>query len=142
MAVAGLVIRLPFAGETHESRVLALRRAADNRAGPGLWETVSGRVERGEEPSAAVRREIAEESGLVGEHHVALEHRPFATYAAQRRGEPMIVILYRARYRAGEVRISSEHDDFAWLTAAEFRARSSLLPLVTVVEQALAEPLL
>ncbi len=123
--------------ETHAPRVLAMRRAPDNLAGPGLWETLSGRVEHGEQPLAAIAREIAEESAL----EVEVEPRPFATYAAQRRGHPMIVILYRARYLAGEVQLSPEHDAYAWLTASEFRARSSLVPLVTVVEQALASPL-
>jgi 8-oxo-dGTP diphosphatase len=134
VAVAALIIRPAFADEAPDPRVLALRRAPDNLAGPGLWETVSGRVEQGEAPLAAVEREVIEESAL----RVDVEPRPFATYAAQRRGLPMIVILYRARYRAGEVVISAEHDRFAWLTAAEFAAHSSLQPLVTVVEHALA----
>ena len=156
VAVAGLIVRHDFSGQSSLARldsslarprarfdvaaprVLALRRAASNLAGPGLWETVSGRIEQGEEPLAAVQREIVEESGLT----VAVEDRPFATYAAQRRGQPMIVILFRARYLAGEVTLSAEHDAFAWLAADEFRARSTLLPLVTVVEQALTLPLL
>lgn len=128
VAVAALVVR--------DGRVLAMRRAPDNLAGPGLWETLSGRVEQGEEPSAAVLREIAEECGL----EVALEPRPFEAYAATRRGHPMIVILYRARYVAGEVRMSREHDAFAWLTADEFSARSTLEPLVRTVRRALTEP--
>jgi 8-oxo-dGTP diphosphatase len=127
VAVAALVIR--------GDRMLALRRAPTNLAGPGLWETVSGRVEHGEEPSAAVIREIAEESGLT----VELETRPFASYAAQRRGLPMIVILFRARYLSGQVQLSDEHDAFAWCTAEEFRARSTLAPLVAVVERAWLE---
>jgi 8-oxo-dGTP diphosphatase len=127
VAVAALVVR--------GDRVLALRRAASNRAGPGLWETISGRVEHGEEPLAAVIREISEESGLT----VEVEPRPFASYAAQRRGRPMIVIAFRARYLAGEVVISDEHDAFAWCSAEEFAQRSTLAPLVAVVERALME---
>jgi 8-oxo-dGTP diphosphatase len=127
VAVAALVIR--------GDRVLALRRAPTNLAGAGLWETISGRVEHGEQPLAAVIREIAEESAL----EVEVEPRPLASYAAQRRGLPMIVILFRARYLAGEVRVSDEHDAHAWCTAQEFRARSTLAPLVAVVEQALGE---
>lgn len=137
VAVAALIVRAP-ADPADEPRILALRRAPDNRAGPGLWETVSGRVEHGEQPREAVAREIAEESGV----EVALESRPFATYAARRRELPMIVILFRARHLGGEVQLSHEHDAFGWLTAAEFRARSSLLPLVEVVERALTEALL
>ena len=130
VAVAALIVR--------ENRVLALRRAPDNRAGPGLWETVSGRVEQGEEPAQALAREIAEESTL----EVKLETRPWTAYAATRIDKPMIVILYRARYVAGEVKLSDEHDAFAWLSAEEFAARSSLRPLCAAVASALADPIL
>jgi adenylyl- and sulfurtransferase ThiI len=71
---------------------------------------------------------------------VEVEPRPFASYAAQRRGLPMIVIAFRARHLSGEVVLSSEHDAAEWLNAADFRGRSTLLPLVTVVEQALFDP--
>jgi 8-oxo-dGTP diphosphatase len=130
VAVAGLVVR--------GSRVLALRRAATNLAGPGLWETVSGRIEQGEEPSVALVREIAEETTL----QVRVEERPWDAYAASRAGEPMIVVLYRARYLRGEVRLSHEHDAFAWLSASEFRERSSLVRLCRAVDGALGTPLL
>lgn len=129
VAVATLIVR--------DERVLSLRRAPDNLAGPGLWETVSGRVEQGEQPLAAALREVSEESGL----EVRIEPRPVGAYAAERRGHPMIVILYRATYLAGEVRISDEHDAFAWLTAAEFAQRSSLRLLCEAVESALSVPL-
>lgn len=125
MAVAALIVR--------EGRVLSLRRAPDNSAGPGLWETVSGRVEQGEQPLAALAREITEETSL----EVSLEERPWGAYAATRRGHPMIVILYRARYTGGEVRLSHEHDAFAWLDADEFAARSTLIPLCGLVRSAL-----
>jgi 8-oxo-dGTP diphosphatase len=127
VAVAALIVR--------EGRVLSLRRAPDNLAGPGLWETVSGRVEQGEQPWDALRREIAEECGLA----VELETRPLTAYAATRRDKPMIVILYRARYMAGEVKLSAEHDAHAWLSAAEFAERSQLRLLCDAVALALAE---
>ena len=133
VAVAALIVR---AGADAIPRVLAMRRAADRNAGAGLWETLSGRVEQGEEPLAAVQREIAEECGL----QVAIDPRPFSAYAALRRELPMIVVGYRARWLAGEVRMSSEHDAHAWLTADEFRARSTLTKLADVVTAALSVP--
>jgi 8-oxo-dGTP diphosphatase len=126
VAVATLIVRA--------ERVLALRRAPGNLAGPGLWETVSGRVEQGEQPLSAALREVSEESAL----EVRIDPRPIGAYAAERRGHPMIVILYRAEYLAGEVCISEEHDQFAWLTAAEFSQRSSLRPLCEAVEDVLS----
>jgi 8-oxo-dGTP diphosphatase len=127
VAVAALIVR--------DQRVLALRRAPQNLAGPGLWETVSGRVEQGEQPWDALQREIVEETEL----EVELEPRPFTAYAATRRGKPMVVIVYRARYVAGEVRLSEEHDSFAWLASAEFAQRSSLPLLCDAVARALVE---
>lgn len=128
VAVAGLVLR--------DGQVLAMRRSPNNSAGPGLWETVSGRVEQGEEPIAAVAREIAEESAL----EVEIEPRPFDAYAATRRGRPMIVVLYRARYLGGEVQLCPEHDAYAWLGARDFASRCSLPALVRAVTRALEEP--
>lgn len=129
VAVAALIVR--------EGRVLSLRRAPDNLAGPGLWETVSGRIEHGEAPLAAVKREIIEETAL----EVEVEERPWAAYPALRRGQPMIVIVFRARYLRGAVQISHEHDAYAWLDADELAARSTLTLLVDSVRRALAQPL-
>jgi len=56
VAVAALIYQ--------QGRVLAMRRSPQRDAGPGLWETLSGRVLPGEEPLDAMRREILEEAGL------------------------------------------------------------------------------
>lgn len=113
-------------------RVLAMRRAAHKDAGAGLWETVSGRVEPGEEPLDAVAREIREETGL----EVAIDPRPIDAYAARRNEHPMCVIVYRATRTGGEVVRSDEHDDHAWLTPAELRARSPFARLCDAVDRA------
>lgn len=128
VAVAALIVR--------DGRVLALRRAPGNLAGPGLWETVSGRLERGEEPCLGVLREVTEETSLT----IELEPRPWDSYAALRRDQPMVVVVYRARYVSGEVRISDEHDQHAWLTADELAARGSPARLVESVRRALSAP--
>lgn len=127
VAVTALVLR--------EGRVLAMRRSAHRDAGAGLWETPSGRVRQGEDPLDAVRRELAEEAGL----DVELEPRPFAAYPALRGTLPMVVVAYRARWRAGEVVRSDEHDAHAWWTPDEWRRGSTLTRLVAVVERAVAE---
>lgn len=47
-----------------EGKVLACRRAADRHLG-GLWEFPGGKVEEGEDPRAALARELLEELGIV-----------------------------------------------------------------------------
>lgn len=126
VAVAAVI----FKGE----RVLAMRRAATKDAGAGLWETLSGRIEPNEQPLAALEREIAEECGL----DVRIDERPVDAYVARRNEAPMVVIVYRAEWIAGEVRRSEEHDAHAWWTPGELRANSTLTRLVDAVERAAA----
>lgn len=127
-AVAVLIVR--------DGRVLALRRAPDKDAAPGVWEALSGRLEPGEDPFEAARREAREESGL----DVAVEARPWTAYAADRAGEPMLVVVYRAVPISGALTLSHEHDAHAWLDADGFAARSPLSALAEAVRTALAAP--
>ncbi len=115
-----------------DERVLALRRARDRDAGAGLWEVVSGRVRPGEEPLVAAAREVEEETGL----EVELDERPVTAYAARRGDRPMIVVLYRAAYVRGELRVSAEHDEARWCTSDELARISTLDRLVTAVRAA------
>jgi len=96
-------------------RMLSMRRAATQNAGPGLWEGVSGRVQAGEDPIAAARREVTEETAL----RVNVQPRPVAAYAALRRGEPMTVIVFVAEHEEGEVVLSEEHDACRWCELRE-----------------------
>lgn len=48
-----------------EGRVLVARRRADAEHLPGLWEFPGGKIEDGESPVDAARRELTEETGLV-----------------------------------------------------------------------------
>lgn len=128
VAVAALVVR----GE----RILSMKRSRLKDAGPGLWETLSGRVRPGEEPLAAVAREIDEECGLA----VELDPRPVTAYSAVRIDLPMVVIVYRGLYQTGEVALSEEHEAYAWLTPDELAGRSPLEPLVAAARHALLLP--
>jgi 8-oxo-dGTP diphosphatase len=124
VAVAAVIFR--------GDRILAMRRSADKDAGAGLWETLSGRIEPDEQPLDALAREIEEESGLS----VQIDPRPVDAYTSRRSGEPMVIVVYRAEWRAGEVRRSAEHDDDAWCTPVEFRAKTTLVRLADAVDRA------
>lgn len=128
VAVAAIVFR--------NERVLAMRRSQKKDQGAGLWETLSGRVEPGEEPLAAVKREIAEECGL----DAVVDERPVTAYAAKRGDVPMTVLVFRATSEHGDVAMSEEHDDFVWCTPNEFRERSTLTRLADAIDLAARLP--
>ena len=132
VAVAGMI----FNAEGH---VLAMKRSSKKDAGAGLWETMSGRVDHGENPYDAIQREIFEETGLASGIDVVIDPRPYTTFHAKRLGQPMIVILYRAAHIANLPVLSEEHDEFAWLSPKDFAERSTLLETVKAVEQAADE---
>ena len=116
-----------------DGKVLAMRRALSKDASPGIWEAVSGRIQHGEEPLDAVRREILEETGLV----VEVEPRPLSAHHALRAGAPMVIVYYLANWRSGEVAMSEEHDAWEWLDADSFARRTPIRVLAESVRQIL-----
>jgi 8-oxo-dGTP pyrophosphatase MutT (NUDIX family) len=121
-------------------RVLCLRRAPHRDAGAGLWETVSGRVAPGEDPRQAALREAREETGL----EVELDPRPVDIYAAHRGSAPMTVVVFRAALGAGQgesdVRLSEEHDAYAFFAPRELPERTPERLAAAVLRAAATDP--
>ena len=96
---------------------LCLRRARTRRL-PGVWQPVTGKRRRGETALAAARREVREETGLEPRRWWALEE-PTTIYQA-RRDEVIAIPVFAAEVAPrGRVRLSGEHDEWAFLPARE-----------------------
>lgn len=88
------------------------------------WAFPKGRIEPGESPIAAARREVAEETGI----EMLTPHPKFrrtVSYRFRRHGAPVhkTVIYHLARAGDRRVRLSDEHSAAAWLPHREVRAR-------------------
>lgn len=119
---------------TKGDRLLAMKRSPNKDAGPNLWESLSGRVEHHEEPYDAIKREVLEECGL----EVEIEERPVDVYMSKRLGHPMLLLVYKAKHLSKEVKLSSEHTEYRWVTIDEFERLTPLKRLVKAAKKAFA----
>ena len=95
-----------------EGRVLCAKRSS-TMALPNKWEFPGGKVEDGESPQEALRREIREELGVDVEVGAFL--------ACGHHEQPAVVVtldVYHARYLTGEW-VAREHSELRWVGRAQ-----------------------
>jgi dihydroneopterin triphosphate diphosphatase len=111
-AVAAVIL----AGRGEAARVLILQRAKNTSR--GLWSLVMGRIEKGESAARAIRREIAEETGIAVEalYTTGCVDTFFNSGA---NAIDMMPIFAAPFASAPEVRLDHEHLAYRWLTFAE-----------------------
>jgi 8-oxo-dGTP diphosphatase len=100
--------------EDAEGRVLACLRPLGKHLG-GMWEFPGGKVEHGEQPKAALARELREELGIEVEISGALE-----PVAWQYETGAILLCAYRCRISRGEP-VPHEHERLAWLAHHELK---------------------
>lgn len=97
-----------------------MRRAHGVRC-TGAWEVVHGRIESGEKPEQAARREVVEETGLPVERLYNVTCLPFYLH---KQGVVNMAVVFAAFVAAhSEVRLGEEHDDAEWLPATQAAER-------------------
>jgi 8-oxo-dGTP pyrophosphatase MutT (NUDIX family) len=92
-----------------------LLRASDH----ATWGFPKGRVDPGEGETEGARREFREETGLAAPDPVS-GFREVVRYRVRWKGEDRAkkAVYFLAEAGEGDVRLSEEHDDFAWLPPA------------------------
>lgn len=82
---------------------------------PLKWEFPGGKVEAGEEPGAALVREIREELGVV----IRVEEL-LGTGTGKAGSKRVVLDVYSAELLSGDV-VLAEHAGFGWFTVQEMR---------------------
>ncbi|MDH5703731.1 MAG: NUDIX domain-containing protein [Aigarchaeota archaeon] len=127
VAVKGIVRR--------EGKYLLLRRSSDSSLDAGLWDLPGGKLDYGEELAKALMREVKEETNLtikVG--------RPFETWHFFKGKVFVTGITFLCEYEGGDVTLSPEHLDFAWIEPAdyvEYSLSTALEPQLSRLHQVL-----
>lgn len=102
------------------NRILLLQRSVSDDVGPGTWENGGGNVEDGESLEEAVYREIREETGITD-----LKIGRIAYVSVIESKIPLLLIVYMCETETETVKLSPEHQAYAW--ADEEKCRQ-LLP--------------
>ena len=104
-------------------RCLLLKRSLSSKGNPGKWEFPGGKVEAGENFEAGLLREVAEETGLT----ISLQ-RVVGAAEFELPDRKVAYLILEGRLESGQVRLSSEHTDYAWVAPQE-------LPTMDLAEQ-------
>lgn len=98
-----------------DQRFLILKRSKLTGGNRDIWEFPGGGLEEGEKYADALLREVLEETGL----RVTMD-RPLSVWDAIRKdGTQVVGITFLCFYEAGEVVLSDEHLDYAWVAQGE-----------------------
>lgn len=104
-----------------DGKILALRRDENDHSRSGAWDLPGGGYERGEEVIEAIKREVKEESGLTANSVYPIY---FASKIGAKlglfAGDTVFAICYVCRDWEGELVLSTEHEDYQWVTPQEF----------------------
>lgn len=96
-----------------ESKVLLLLRSQKTSMG-GKWGLPGGAVEKGEDVSDSIRREIKEETKLEVENIKLLN-----ASTREHNSEPALILIFSCNTNQNEVTLNWEHDDFVWVAKGE-----------------------
>src|SRR5262245_20997855 len=111
--VADMVQAHPFRVRGGVVEHLLLRRSAQEAYGPGVWQVVTGSIQQGERSADAVRRELAEETGLVAEELFALPG--VAVFYFEPTDQVIVSPIFACRLgSSAEPVLSEEHSEFCW----------------------------
>jgi 8-oxo-dGTP diphosphatase len=100
-------------------RYLLLRRSSEKDFASDAWECVTGRVDQGEGFEDAVRREVYEELGVEMQIDFVIGTTHFYRGLTRPENELIGVVFGCSIPDPHAIRISSEHSEHRWVTAAE-----------------------
>lgn len=106
-----------------DGRCLLLRRSAASQGNAGKWDLPGGKLDPGERVDQTLCREVVEETGLT-----ISVCRVAGAAQSELRDRTVVYLILEAYLESGQVRLSEEHDDSAWVTLSE-------LPKMDLAEQ-------
>lgn len=110
-------------------RCLALRRSMASKGNPGRWDFPGGKVDNCEPFDRALLREVREEVGLEATI-TGVAGTAFSESPAHR----VVYLILEGAADSADVRLSDEHEDYAWVTHAELLELDMVPQFRTLIE--------
>ncbi|MGB2869212.1 MAG: NUDIX pyrophosphatase [Bacteroidota bacterium] len=106
----------------NEAQYLLLKRSAEDKLYPGTWQIVTGMIEGGEQSVEAALREVQEETGLRLKRFWTAP--TVASFYDPTHDRIQLIPMFAAEIAPGqEPKLSSEHQEHAWLSLEQARER-------------------
>jgi 8-oxo-dGTP diphosphatase len=105
--------------QNQQGQILLVQRADGDNWDPGKWEFPGGKLDQGQDISSALEREVFEETGLVvlpSSRIVYCESKLITV--GKYEGLAYVILIGTATSQTTDVKLSSEHQDFKWVTVA------------------------
>ncbi len=105
-------------------KILILQRSKDDIYYPSMWDFPGGQLNENEDIIDGVKREVKEETNLEINilFPVDVSSRTFTKMY-------LVLITFVSSFKSGEVKLSSEHQDFKWVTATKNNKLDGMTPL-------------
>lgn len=109
-------------------RILLIRRSADSRWWPNLWELPGGKPDPGETFAQTLIREVREETGLEIEmtHLVGAAEHDLPHIR-------LVFLVMEARIVGGTLKLSEEHGEHRWATDEELAGLELMGPIAAAI---------
>lgn len=93
-----------------DGRCLVLKRSMASKGNPGKWDFPGGKIDPGEVPEEAAKREAREETGLQIE-----TGRVLGSAESESPANRIAYVILEGHALSREVRLSDEHESYAWV---------------------------
>lgn len=103
-----------------KGKILIIKRSPSDTWRGGYWEFPGGKLDEGQDISNALEKEVFEETGLVviPTNRIVYYESRITSYKKYR-GLPYVVLIGLAKKIGGEVKLSEEHTNYAWVNVNE-----------------------